>query len=215
MTRLFLLSLLFVGCAHTPAAAAVTQCGNDVCALSKPPAAKVEPRHIHLGAIKTPDIVPFAVDLREAINANEEEIIVDIDSPGGSVSVGLAIIALLNEAQAQGTSITCRVDGMAASMAAIVLAAGCDKRTMTVKSSIMYHEPSISDIDGKEWELRRWADRLADTNKRMAILVAPHLKHLDGTRWTASEYMAWVADRDRWVSCDEALEMGAVDGCVQ
>lgn len=147
----------------------------------------------------------MAEGLQDAMDAHESEVIIDIDSPGGRVDVGLALLGVMDAARKQGIILTCRVDGMAASMAAIIFEAGCTTRTMTPTSSLLFHEPAVREAGGKEGDFRRLADTLADTNKRMAILVAPHL-HM-----TARQYAAWIADRDRWVSADEAKEMGAVD----
>jgi len=111
----------------------------------------------------------------------------------------------MKEARAGGMKIHCRVDGMAASAAAVIFETSCDIREMAPDAALLFHEPGFAEVGGKEGDLRRAADSLADTNKRMAILVAPHL------RMTAAQYMAWISDRDRWVSADEALSMGASD----
>lgn len=139
------------------------------------------------------------------MEAKEDIVIVDIDSPGGSVNVMLSIMRQMDQARKQGMTIRCRVDGMAASAAAVIFETSCDIREMDSGASLLFHEPSLSDMGGKEGDLRRAADALADMNKRMAILVAPHL------RMTAAQYIAWVADRDRWLSADEAKAMGAAD----
>jgi ATP-dependent protease ClpP protease subunit len=62
--------------------------------------------------------------------------------------------------------------------------------------------------EGNEGDYRRVANQLADTAHRIVIMVAPHLG------MTARLFEAWVADRDGWLSADEALEMGAVDGVL-
>lgn len=164
------------------------------------------PRHLELGPVTLPDVLPLAEELQEAIDHKEPEVIIDIDSPGGSVGTGLALLGMMGAARKQGMVITCRVDGMAASMAAVILEVGCTTRSMTPDSALLFHEPAISEVGGKESDFRRIADMLADMNKRIAVLVAPHLKG-----WTAARYMAWISGRDRWVSVDEAKEMGAVD----
>ncbi len=139
------------------------------------------------------------------MEAHESAIVVDIDSPGGSVGTMLGIMETMKDARAQGMTIHCRVDGMAASAAAVIFETSCDVREMTPTSALLFHEPAMGEISGKEWDFRKAADSLADTNKRMAILVAPHL-HM-----TAAQYMAWIHDRDQWLGRDEALAMGASD----
>lgn len=169
---------------------------------------KLCPRRAELGPVAIPQVLPLVVELQEAIKNHEPEFQIDIDSPGGSVGVGLGLLGLMKEAKKQGMVISCRVveDGTAASMAAIVFLSGCTKRSMAPTASLLFHEPALREVDGgKEGDIRRVADLLADTNKRLAILVAPRLK------MTAASYMAWIHDRDRWVSVEEAKAMGALD----
>lgn len=195
MTRLIpIITLLTFGCAHAETIAAPV------------PITPAPTRHLELGAVFMPGVAPLMSGLAEAAEQHETEVIVDIDSPGGSVRVGFGILEAMRDAHKAGVTITCRIDGMAASMAAVIFEAGCTNRYMTRFSSLMFHEPSVSDIAGKEWELRRVADSIADVNKRIAIVVAPHLN------MTAATYANWVLDRDRWVGLDEALAMGAADG---
>jgi ATP-dependent protease ClpP protease subunit len=174
-------------------------------------------RLLHLGPVRPLDSLGLVVGLQEVIEAGTPRVTIDIDSPGGSVVLGLQIMDLMRDAQANGTTITCRVgnNAMAASMAAVILVAACDRRLMSPTAQLMFHEPALrGEFAGKEHDFRRVADSIADTNQRMAILVASHMVRADGTRWTAAEYRAWINDRDRWVDAAEALEMGAVDKLV-
>lgn len=189
-------------------------CEEDICLAPEPaPARKV--RHLELGPIRLPAVLPFALGLSDAVDSKESEVIVDIDSPGGSVDVGLSIINAMQAAHRGGMKLTCRVgdNAMAASMAAAILEAGCTTREMAPTAALLFHEPAVPEAGrGNEHDFRRLSDALADTNRRMAILIAPHLKHAGGSRWTADEYSAWIAGRDRWVDHAEAIAMGAVDG---
>ena len=209
MTLRYLFLTLSLGCATTAAAPETSpSCRRNFCDLSNKVAAAVAPspiRHIELGPIGFIETIKFRAELEAAAEAKEPSIVVDIDSPGGSVGTMLRIMGQMKAARAGGMKIHCRVDGMAASAAAVIFETSCDVREMTSDSALLFHEPSISEAGGKEGDLRRTADSLADTNKRMAILVAPRL-HM-----TAAQYMAWIADRDRWLSADEALAMGASD----
>lgn len=169
--------------------------------LASPPG----PRRLFLGPISAAETSDFSDGLKEAVSAHESVLRVDIDSPGGSVSTMLRLMREMKDARAQGMEILCFVDGMAASAGAVIFETSCSKRYMTATSSLLFHEPAIGDAGGKEGDLRRAADSLADTNKRMAILVAPHLS------MTPEQYMSWIADRDRWLGAGEALLIGAVD----
>jgi ATP-dependent protease ClpP protease subunit len=193
-----LLLSLVVGC--TPARANLVPDG--------PPA--LAPRVLRLTGpiMPSPEIGALVEDLETAVNARVPEVTVEIDSPGGSVGIGFALIDLFREARRTGVVVHCRVvpDGMAASMAAVFLESpACSTRAMAPTSALMFHGVSVGDVGGKEDDLRRLADILADVNKRVAIVVAPRLG------MTAAAYLAWITDRDRWVSADEALAMGGVD----
>ncbi len=174
------------------------------------PEAKV--RHVDLGEVSPIETIGLIIGLQAAVENHEKAITVDIDSPGGSVAVGLNILDRLHEAQKGGMKVTCRVgpNAMAASMAAIILESGCDVREMDPTASLLFHEPAMG-TQGKQGDFERAAGDLEDTCRRTAILVAPHLKHKDGSRWSATEYMAWIKGRDRWVDAVEALEIGAID----
>lgn len=203
---LFLALLFLVGCAAAPKPVSPS-CHRYFCdtsitlEVSKP----IEPRHLDLGPINVFSTLEFRSDLQKAVEAKESLIIVDIDSPGGSVTVMLGLMKSMADARKDGMTIKCHVDGMAASAAAVIFETSCDIREMAPTATLLFHEPALGDIGGKEGDLRRAADSLADTNKRMAILVAPHLN------MTPAQYMAWIADRDRWIGADEAKAMGAVD----
>jgi ATP-dependent protease ClpP protease subunit len=130
-----------------------------------------------------------------------------IDSPGGSVSDGLDFVDQMLEAQAAGTHIVCTVKnrGMAASMAAYILAA-CDERYMGRQSAIMFHTISRPMVQGNQWELERAAKELESANARMALFIAGRLKI------PIAVYLKNVHDRDWWIGWEEALAIGAIDG---
>jgi ATP-dependent protease ClpP protease subunit len=128
-----------------------------------------------------------------------------IDSPGGSVRVGLAFIELMKQAQARGTVIHCTVDGMAASMAAVIFER-CDVRLMKRDAALMFHTVSISGVEGNQWEIERLAQYMAGLNKRLAILASVKM------RISLAEYEARVRDFDWWLGWEEAIAVGAADG---
>lgn len=173
-------------------------------ALAAPGATPV--RHLTLGPVELPAAINFAEGLTYAVEHDEKELEVTIDSPGGSVDLMFQILAVMRRGRKQGMEIRCNVDGMAASAAAIIFEVGCSTRSMSRASQLLFHEPAMSGYEGgKEGDFRRTADALADANKRSAILVAARLG------WTATRYIEWIRDRDRWLGWDEALAIGAVD----
>lgn len=158
-------------------------------------------------------VMPLMFGLQAAIENHEKLVHIDIDSPGGYVSAGMRVLYAMRLAKEAGITIECRIvdDGMAASMAAIIFEVGCNSRQMAPSASLMFHEPAMGFEGGKEGDFQRAANDLADLNKRMAIQIAARLRHEDGTRWTAAEYVAWIKDRNRWVDATEAVAMGAAD----
>lgn len=163
-----------------------------------------ELRHLFLGAVYEEEMTPFVQGLVEAVQKGEPVVLVDVNSPGGSVAIGLAVADVMMAADKAGTKTLCVVDGMAASMGAYLLQA-CSYRVMTKRSQILFHEPSLSEVGGKEWTLRRAADHLADTNHRMAIFICGKLNI------SVPEYEKKIKDRDWWLSPQEAKDLGAVD----
>jgi ATP-dependent protease ClpP protease subunit len=159
-------------------------------------------------AIAVPAALDFAEQLQDVIDHPVPSIVVDIDSPGGSLAVGFALIDMLRTARGHGTSITCRVGpgAMAASMAAAIFESeGCEIRVMARGAQLLFHEPSVQDVSGKEHDLRRIADQLADANRRIGSLIAARM-HM-----TADEYCRWIRGHDRWIDYSEALNHHAVD----
>ena len=206
------LLLCSVACATVRSPAPAACDGNSCQVLQALPS--YEPKELKLeGPISTLESLDFIVELAKAVEDKEAAIHVTIDSPGGSVNTMFGIIDLMREGQANGMKVRCTVRGMAASAAFIILEAGCQDRAMTRGSQLMVHEPATS-AQGKEGDFRRIADDLADTNRRVATLIAHRLLNLDGTRMTADQYEAWIKDRNRWVDWAEALQRGAVDRVV-
>jgi len=131
-----------------------------------------------------------------------------IDSPGGDVDAGMAFIEEMRAAQRRGVAITCIVDGMAASMAAVITEV-CDLRLIRRQSALMFHTVSISFAPGgNQWEFERLVQAMKEWNKRLAIIAVGRMKI------TLAEYEANTHDKDWWLGYEEALEVGAVDGVI-
>ena len=124
-----------------------------------------------------------------------------INSPGGSVTGGMAIYDTMN-------SLSCNVSttcvGMAASMGTTLLAGGTKgKRFALPNSRVMIHQPSggatgqASDISIQAKEIIRWRETL---NKVMAIDTGK-----------TSEEIKKDSDRDYWMTAQEALDYGIID----
>lgn len=129
-----------------------------------------------------------------------------IDSPGGSVRVGVGFIEIMRSAQESGTVILCTIPsgGMAASMAAVIFER-CDVRTMERGSALMFHTVSVGGVEGNQWDMERLARYMASLNRRLAILASAKLSI------SLAEYEARVADNDWWLGWEEAVAVGAAD----
>ncbi len=131
----------------------------------------------------------------------ERDIFLYINSPGGSVYAGLAIYDTMNHLRAP---VSTYCVGMAASMGALLLAAGENgKRSALPNSRIMLHQPS-SGYQGTAADIEIAAKEILGTRERLNRILAKEsgqpLKKINAD-----------VDRDRWMSADEAVKYGLVD----
>jgi ATP-dependent Clp protease, protease subunit len=128
-----------------------------------------------------------------------------INSPGGSVSAGMAIYDTMQYVRPDVVTVAM---GLAASMGQFLLAAGAKgKRYATPHARIMMHQPS-GGMGGSASDIRIQAEQMLHTKRQMAQLIARH------TGRTVAE-IENDSDRDRWFTAEEALEYGFVDHVVQ
>ncbi len=135
----------------------------------------------------------------------EKDIFLYVNSPGGSVTAGMAIYDTM---QYVNNDVATVGMGLAASMGQFLLCAGAaGKRYALPHARIMMHQPS-SGIGGTATEIKIQAEQIAFTKKKMAELIANHTgQNLDTI--TAD------SDRDRWFTAEEAKEYGFVDHVVR
>lgn len=124
-----------------------------------------------------------------------------INSPGGSVSAGMAIFDTMRFIK---PDVSTMCTGMAASMGAFLLASGCKgKRYALPNSTVMIHQPSggfsgqVSDIERHASYIVRLKQRY---NKHMAEFTGKPIEEIDR-----------ASDRDNFLTADEALEFGMID----
>ena len=132
---------------------------------------------------------------------SEKDIYFYINSPGGSVSAGLAIYDTMmyipNDIVTVGM-------GMAASMGQFLLTAGAPgKRFALPNTEILLHQGSAG-IGGSAADIRIQAERLLRSKKRMAELTATHTGQ-------PLDKIELDSDRDTWFSATEAKEYGLID----
>ncbi len=129
-----------------------------------------------------------------------EDIHLRVQSNGGSVFAGVAIHNVLKNHPAK---ITGYVEGIAASMATVVLMA-CDSIVMPSNALFMIHDPWTGAV-GNSKELRRVADLLDKTNQ--ASVLSAYMKKTGQDEETIKNLMA----EETWLTAEEALEYGFID----
>lgn len=134
---------------------------------------------------------------------NHEDIIFYINSPGGVISSGLAIIDAMQAVKSDVVTIVC---GQAASMGAVLLAGGAKgKRYAWKNSRVMIHQPLISGhMYGPATDIQIQAEEM------LRIRTALNKFLSDATGKTMEQIEA-DTDRDRFMTADEAKSYGMVD----
>ena len=136
---------------------------------------------------------------------NEKDIYLYINSPGGSVTAGLAIYDTMNFINSDVQTI---VIGMAASMGSILLTAGeKSKRFALPNSEVMIHQP-LGGAQGQATEIEIAARHILETKVKLNNILAKH----SGQNIETIEN---DTDRDKLMSAEEALEYGLIDGIMQ
>ena len=134
----------------------------------------------------------------------DKDIYFYINSPGGSVSAGLAIYDTMNYIKCDVSTICM---GMAASMGAFLLSGGArGKRFALPNSEIMIHQP-LGGTKGQATDIKIHADHILKTRERLNRLLAEHTgKPL--------EVIERDTERDNFLSAEEAVEYGIVDKVI-
>ncbi len=130
---------------------------------------------------------------------NVDEVVVRINSPGGSVFAGLAIYQTLKDHKAK---ITVKVDGLAASAASVIMMAG-DTIIMGTGAMVMTHNPWMVAM-GEAKDFREAADML---DKIQTSLISVYEER---TGKTGDELKAMM-DATTWLTADEAVALGFAD----
>jgi ATP-dependent Clp protease protease subunit len=136
---------------------------------------------------------------------SQKDIFLYINSPGGSVSAGLAIYDTMNYIKPDVATICV---GMAASMGAVLLAGGAaGKRTSLPHSKIMLHQPSIGGLGGQTSDIEIHAKEMLKTRDTLYAILA---KHTGKT----TEQITKDSDRDYFLTPEEAKEYNLIDNIL-
>jgi ATP-dependent Clp protease, protease subunit len=164
-------------------------------------------RIIFLGSV-VEDQVANAICAQMLLLAAEDpdkDIYLYVNSPGGSVSAGMAIYDTMQFVQNDVATVAM---GLAASMGQFLLCSGASgKRYALPHARIMMHQPS-GGIGGTASDIRIQAEQMLYTKKKMAELIAIH------TGQTIDQIEA-DSDRDRWFTAEESRDYGFVDHVVR
>jgi len=132
----------------------------------------------------------------------EKDISLYINSPGGSVSAGLAIYDTMQYIK---PDVATYCVGQAASMAAVLLAAGQKgKRTLLPNSRVLIHQPWLSGLQGQQSDIEIHAKDMFMMRDRMDEILAFHTGK-------SKEEIHRDTERDRILGAKEAVEYGLVD----
>ena len=135
----------------------------------------------------------------------EKDISLYINSPGGSVTAGMAIYDTMQYVKCD-VSTMCM--GMAASMGAFLLAGGTKgKRFALPNAEIMIHQPS-GGAQGQATEIEIAAEHILKTKKRLNTILSENTGQ-------PYETIAKDTDRDNWLSAQEAVAYGLIDKVVE
>ena len=135
---------------------------------------------------------------------SEKDISLYINSPGGSVTAGMAIYDTMQYIKCDVSTICL---GMAASMGAFLLAGGAKgKRFALPHSTIMIHQPS-GGAQGQATEIQIVADHIAQTKRTLNELLAANTGQ-------PIEVVERDTDRDNYMTAEEAKAYGLIDGVV-
>ena len=136
----------------------------------------------------------------------DKEIHLYINSPGGSITDGMAIYDTINYVKCPVSTICI---GMAASMGAVLLASGTKgKRFATPNAEILIHQPLIQGgLAGQTTEIKIHADHMVKTREKLNKLLSERTGQ-------PLEKINIDTERDNYMTAQEALEYGLIDGII-
>lgn len=137
----------------------------------------------------------------------DKDIQLYIDSPGGSITAGMAIYDTMQYIKCDVSTICI---GMAASMGAFLLAAGeKGKRFALPNSGVMIHQPLIAGggLSGQTTDIKIYTDHLVNTKKKMNEILAERTGQ-------TYEKLCEDTERDNFMTAQEAKEYGLIDEVI-
>lgn len=164
-------------------------------------------RIIFLGSEVTDDVANSVVAQLLFLESEDpdKDIHVYINSPGGSVTAGLAIYDTMQYIKSPVSTICV---GLAASMGAVLLAGGAKgKRLALPNAEIMIHQP-LGGARGQASDIEIQAKNIIKTKERMNKILASHTGQ-------PFDKVAQDTDRDNYMTAQEALDYGLIDRIIE
>ena len=137
----------------------------------------------------------------------DKEISLYINSPGGSITDGMAIVDTINYIKCPVSTICV---GMAASMGAVLLASGAKgRRFATPNAEVLIHQPLIGGggLSGQTTEIKIHADHMVRTREKLNKLLSERTGQ-------SLETIERDTERDNYMTAEEALKYGLIDGIL-
>lgn len=174
--------------------------GNDIFSMN------LQKRVIHLvGEVNDEMAASIVAQLLHLAAQSDEDIYMYINSPGGSVSAGLAIYDTMKYIKPEIATVCV---GYAASMGAVILSGGTKgKRMILPHAEVMIHQPS-GGAQGQASEIEIAAEHIRSTKQVLNTILSQNCGR-------DIKKVAVDTDRDHWMSADEALKYGIVDTILE
>ena len=136
---------------------------------------------------------------------NNDEISIYINSPGGSITSGMAIYDTMNYVKSDVSTICI---GIAASMASFILSSGKKgKRYILPNGEVMIHQP-LGGVNGQATEIKIAADRIINIKNKLNKILSKNTN-------TSLEKIEKDTERDYFMDSKEALKYGIVDKILE
>ena len=136
----------------------------------------------------------------------EKDISIYINSPGGSITAGMAIYDTIQFIKPDVQTICC---GIAMSMGSLILCAGAAGKRMSLPNSrMLIHQPSSPGFEGQATDIEIHAREIIKTRRRMEEIYAKH------TGQTV-EQVKLDLERDRFFTPEQAVEYGLIDRVIE
>ena len=167
---------------------------------------RLKDRIVFLGAEVSDELANFVTAQMLYLDAEDssKDIMLYVNSPGGSVTAGMAIYDTMQFVNADVGTVCV---GLAASMGQFLLCAGtAGKRFALPHSRIMMHQP-LGGIQGQAADIAIQAEQMIYVKRMLADRIAHHTGQ-------TPEQINTDSDRDRWFTAEEAKEYGIIDNVI-